>query len=156
MARTDSKWKTGVGGAFIQTISPTGYDVLINGVDKYLNFGSISGETGYGFRDNAGVMEFKDSSGAWAPFGTGGGTADSFETVSKNLTAYDYVIDYTIDGDIDFITYDLGGGMSIIKTFNYTSGDITSIVLSDDTPAGISLTKTITYAGGNVDNVVYS
>ena len=84
-----------------------------------------------------------------------GGLSESFETVSKNLKAYPYTITYS-GGDIDTITYDLGGGMSIIKTFGYTSGDVTSITLSGDTPGGIDLIKTISYVGGAVDNVVYS
>lgn len=84
-----------------------------------------------------------------------GGLSESFETVSKNLKAYPYTITYA-SGDIDIIVYDLGGGMQITKTFGYTSGDVTSITLSGDTPNGIDLIKTISYVGGAVDNVVYS
>lgn len=84
-----------------------------------------------------------------------GGT-EYFESVSKNIKSYPYEFTYTGGGDIDYITYDLGGGQSIIKTFNYTSGDITSIVLSGDTPGGISLTKTLSYMSGNIDNIVYT
>lgn len=83
------------------------------------------------------------------------GSTDYFETVSKNLKSYPYEFTYS-GADIDFITYDLGGGLSIIKTFNYTSGDITSIVLSGDVPGGINLTKTLSYISGNIDNVTYS
>ncbi len=84
-----------------------------------------------------------------------GGT-EYFESVSKNIKSYPYEFTYTGGGDIDYVTYDLGGGKSIIKTFNYTSGDITSIVLSGDTPGGISLTKTLSYMSGNIDNIVYT
>lgn len=45
MARRDELWNI-VNGTYIKTIKPTGYDVLINGTDKYLNFGSISGTSG--------------------------------------------------------------------------------------------------------------
>ncbi len=155
MGRKDTLWNTR-NGTYIETVKPTGYDVLINGTDKYLNFKDISGEDGYGFRDNAGVIEVKNESGAWVPIGSGGGLSSSFETVSKNLVAYPYEISYTVDGDVDFITYDLGGGLSIVKTFNYTSGDITSVVLSVNTPVGIDLTKTFSYVDGNVDSVIYS
>ena len=79
----------------------------------------------------------------------------TFETVSNNLRVYPYTITYS-SGDIDTIVYDLGGGMQIIKTFGYTSGDVTSITLSGDTPSGIDLVKTISYVGGVVDNIVYS
>mgnify|MGYP003423209932 CR=1 FL=1 len=84
-----------------------------------------------------------------------GGLSESFETVSKNLKAYPYTITYS-GGDIDTITYDLGGGMSIVKTFGYTSGDVTSITLSGDPPVSIDLVKTISYVGGAVDSVAYS
>ena len=35
----------------------------------YLNFGATDGATGYGLRDNAGTVEFKNSTGAWAAVG---------------------------------------------------------------------------------------
>jgi len=81
--------------------------------------------------------------------------SNTFESVSKNLNSYPYVITYS-GADINYITYTLGGGLTIVKTFNYTSGDITSIVLSGSTPSGISLTKTLAYSGGNVSSITYS
>lgn len=42
--------------------------------NNYFNWGSTSGTSGYGIRDNSGVMEFKNSGGAWTGFGSGGGT----------------------------------------------------------------------------------
>lgn len=38
----------------------------------YLNWGAVDGTLGYGFRDNAGTMEVKNSAGAWAAIGGGG------------------------------------------------------------------------------------
>lgn len=75
MARTDDQWEPGVDGTFIQTISPSGYNILINGSNKYLNFNSISGSSGYGIRDNGGTMEFKNSGGSWAALGSGGSSS---------------------------------------------------------------------------------
>ena len=83
------------------------------------------------------------------------GSISSFEAVSKNLNSYDYAINYS-GGDVSDIVYDLGGGLQITKTFNYTSGNVTSVVLSGDTPSGISLTKTINYSGGDVSSISYS
>ena len=80
---------------------------------------------------------------------------EEFETVSKNLKSYPYVLTYGVDG-IDTITYDLGGGQSVVKTFNYTLGVLTSIVLSGNTPSGIELTKTLSYTGADLTGVVYS
>jgi len=75
MARTNNLWE-GVSGSAtlaIKTIAPSGYDILINGSDHYVNFNSTVGSSGYGFRDNAGTMEVKSSGGAWATFGSGSG-----------------------------------------------------------------------------------
>lgn len=80
------------------------------------------------------------------------GSSNSFETVSSNLSAYNYVINYNMSGDISSIVYSNG----ITKTLNYTGDDITSIVLSGSTPSGISLTKTLTYTSGNVTGITYS
>ncbi len=72
MSRTESLWQEREGG-YIETSNPSGLNILIKGTDKYLNFNAVSGSLGYGFRDNDGVMEFKDLGGTWAPFGSGGG-----------------------------------------------------------------------------------
>lgn len=77
---------------------------------------------------------------------------DSFETVSANLSAYDYEVNYNGNGDVSSIEYSNG----VIKTFNYTGDDITSIVLSGSTPSGISLTKTLTYSSGDIIGVAYT
>lgn len=80
---------------------------------------------------------------------------EEFETVSKNLRSYPYALSYGVDG-LSSIVYDLGGGDSITKTFNYTLGVLTSLVLSGDTPSGVSLTKTLSYTGDDLTSVTYS
>ena len=84
-----------------------------------------------------------------------GSLGEEFETVSKNLKSYPYTLTYGVDG-IDTIVYDLGGGLSVTKNFNYTLSVLTSIVLSGDTPAGIELTKTLNYTGVDLTSVTYS
>jgi hypothetical protein len=42
--------------------------LAIYGSNGYLNFGTTLGTSGYGIRDNGGVMEFKDSGGSWTTF----------------------------------------------------------------------------------------
>lgn len=116
--------------------------------DKRIGFGSMIKEAP---KDN---KYYARKNREWVEVVTGG--TEYFESVSKNIKSYPYEFTYTGGGDIDYVTYDLGGGQSIIKTFNYTSGDITSIVLSGDTPGGISLTKTLSYMSGNIDNIVYT
>lgn len=43
----------------------------LTGTDAYLNFASDLLASGYGFRDNAGVIQFKDSGGVWSDITTG-------------------------------------------------------------------------------------
>ena len=78
-----------------------------------------------------------------------------FEVISKNLKSYPYIIEYDSDL-VDRIVYDLGGGLQIIKTFNYTLDALTSIVLSGDVPDGVMLTKTINYELGVITSIEYS
>ena len=40
-------------------------DIFAEGSNRYLNFGTATGTSGYGFRDNAGTLEFKNSGGTW-------------------------------------------------------------------------------------------
>lgn len=73
-ARTDALWDYLSGGNYMTpNASSSGVNLLIQGSNKYLNFNTVTGSSGYGFRDNAGVMEFKNSGGAWTGVGTGGG-----------------------------------------------------------------------------------
>lgn len=95
------------------------------------------------------------SNGTGIYWSSGGGLSDSYETVNKNLKAYDAVYAYT-SGILSTITYSIPPSSTIVKTFNYTGGILTSIVLSGATPGGIDLTKTFNYSGGLLANVVYS
>ena len=47
-------------------------DAILSGTNNYLNFGSTYGPAGYGFRNNNGAVEYKNSGGSWG--GVGGGT----------------------------------------------------------------------------------
>lgn len=81
----------------------------------------------------------------------GGGAADSFETVNKNLSAADATFSYS-GGQIDSIAYVNG----ITKTFTYGPDGPTTIVLSGSTPGGIDLTKTLAYSAGQLSSFTYS
>ena len=61
-------------------------DFFLEGSNRYLNFGNATGTAGYGFRDNAGVLEFKNSSGSWTTFSTStaSGVAGPSFSVNKN------------------------------------------------------------------------
>lgn len=82
------------------------------------------------------------------------GFLDTFETISLNINSYNKVINYDLDGNIDTIEFDLNPG-TITKTFNYLDGNVSTIILSGDTP-DIQLTKTFTYTDGNVTSVEYT
>jgi hypothetical protein len=79
---------------------------------------------------------------------------ETFETVSKNLKSYPYVLNYT-GSQLTSIVYTLPAG-SITKTLNYAGTKLTSIVLSGSTPLGINLTKTLTYSGSTLTGVSYA
>jgi hypothetical protein len=86
--------------------------------------------------------------------GATGSFADTFETVSKNLKAWSPTFAYS-SGVLSTITY-THAAQTIVKTLNYTTGKLTSIVLSGDTPEGISLTKTLAYTGDDLTGIAYS
>jgi hypothetical protein len=52
------------GGLGVNALAVFG-NAIVSGVSRYLNFGTTVGTAGYGIRDNNGIMEFKDSGGAW-------------------------------------------------------------------------------------------
>lgn len=124
MARTEDFWETGVGGTYLQTIAPLGFDILINGTNKYLNFNSTSGSTGYGFRDNNGVMEVKDDAGSWTAFAdlaTPGGADTSIQF--NNNGAFDGF--GTWNGSLlDLGPYSFSGASMITDQFISLTGDI--------------------------------
>ena len=43
-------------------------NAIFSGSSRYINFGNVSGTSGYGFRDNGGTLEYKDSGGSWTTF----------------------------------------------------------------------------------------
>lgn len=54
----------------------------------YLNFSTTAGTSGYGIRDNAGTMQFKNSGGSWADLGSGGGGGSSQWTTNAGEGIY--------------------------------------------------------------------
>lgn len=141
-ARTDQVWDNF--GTYTKTTSPSGLDVLINGLSKYLNFGSTVGTSGYGFRDNAGSIEFKHSGGSWAAIGTGGGGGGSATTTINGMATSSFTFaagnKLTVASSSgNTITYSLT--TSSISQFLNDSGYVTS------TGSGLS--------GGIVNQVLF-
>lgn len=87
-ARTQSSWLFDSAGYIFPAQNTV--DVLISGTNRYLNFGTFSGSSGYGFRDNSGTMEFKNSGGNWTGIGSGGGgggsAAGTFSTTTSQVS----------------------------------------------------------------------
>lgn len=99
------------------------------------------------------VQGGRGPAGAQGP--TGPEYTETFETISKNLKGYPYALAFE-SGKIKTITYNLGSGLAIVKTFTF-SGDLLSVItLSGDTPNGISLNKSLTYTGTTLTGVIYS
>lgn len=83
--------------------------------------------------------------------GGGSGIADTFETVSKNLSAAGAVFGYDA-GELVTVTYSNG----VIKTLAYSPTGLDSVTLSGNTPSGIPLVKTFTYSGSDITGFNYS
>lgn len=100
-ARTQSSWLFDSTGYIFPAQAPV--DVLISGTNRYLNFGTFSGSSGYGFRDSSGTMQFKNSGGSWTAFGSGGGGgggAGTFGTTTSNVSGE--LINYPLN-DTDIV-----------------------------------------------------
>jgi hypothetical protein len=61
------------GMSFNKTLFVTGG--LIYSASSYQNWGSVTGSSGYGLRDNAGTIQFKHTGGDWANIGSGTGSS---------------------------------------------------------------------------------
>jgi hypothetical protein len=97
------------GGTTLAAISSAGYFRAPAG--GYYNFGSTSGSTGYGLRDNGGTIECKNSSGSWVACALGGGGGGS-----SGAAGADYQIQYNVGGALTAdsgLMYDGAGQMSI-------------------------------------------
>ena len=60
------------------------------GSNAYLNFGPTTGDDGYGIRDNAGILEFKNNGGSWASlqniiYTLVGSSTDPWTTSGSNI-----------------------------------------------------------------------
>ncbi len=62
--------------------------LALSGSNSYLNFGAVLGATGYGIRDNAGTLQYKDSAGSWTNLSSSSGawTSSGGNTYLNTLT----------------------------------------------------------------------
>jgi len=110
MSRTEGQWIKGIG-----FISPNeNIPVLLR--NSYLNFGgSVIGDAGYGFRDNGGIMQYKNAAGAWTDFSAGGGSGMFVETPSGTVNSSN--LNFTVTVVPKFIITDSG---IYIEGFGYS------------------------------------
>ncbi|MBI5126828.1 phage integrase SAM-like domain-containing protein, partial [Candidatus Roizmanbacteria bacterium] len=100
---------------------------------SYINFGDTDGTTGYGFRDNSGNIEFKNSAGSWTGIGSGGGdswwtmTAGGLYPVNSTLDAF---IGGTATSSAKFAFLNVNSGVptasiagSLANVSTYITGD---------------------------------
>ena len=138
----------GMGGA---SGSPLliGLNARISGAapsEQYLNYGDTDGTSGYGFRStNAGIMEFKNSGGAWTIFGSGGGGSsedadwvdgnDKLKTTSSvSIDSSDRFVDGIGNDDAYFFVS--GGIGSITPSYLLAHGRATSVFGGDLVTSG--------------------
>ncbi len=110
MSRTEGQWIKGIG-----FISPNeNIPILLR--NSYLNFGgSVIGDAGYGFRDNGGIMQYKNLSGAWTDFSAGGGSGMFVEIPTGTVNSSN--LNFTVTVVPKFIITDTG---IYIENFGYT------------------------------------
>lgn len=82
--------------------------------------------------------------------------AETFETVAQGLKGYPFTVSRS-GGAVSSITYDIGGGQTITKTFSRdANGAVQTITLSGDLPVGIDTIKTLGREGdGRIAGVGY-
>ena len=150
--RTGGEW-TNIAG-HIEPTNSLGVNVLIKGINKYLNFNTVSGILGYGIRDNGGTIEYKDSGGSWVEFGAGSGDmlASVYDPTEVEGDAFD--MDNMVEGTSKILT---SAERTILSnTSNTNTGDNTvSGTLLDLTGDTLSInegtltdTKICTYEAG--------
>jgi len=99
LTATSTLFLTANGRLGVSTSSPLSAfdiygDLILSGANRYLNFGDTSGTGGYGFRNNSGVMEVKNSGGSWSVFGSGGGGSSFFSSTTDSLAIFPNVLSY--------------------------------------------------------------
>lgn len=130
------------GGSYIAPSSPLGYDFLLAGISRYLNFNSTVGSSGYGFRDNSGTLQFKNSGGSWTDFGSGSGVSfgseDQIPVTNATTDDFDYSDELVFNGST-LIVGDGGGNGSHTIGGNTVQSNIEAHSEGTDDLGGISI-----------------
>ncbi|MCG2696417.1 FG-GAP-like repeat-containing protein, partial [Candidatus Parcubacteria bacterium] len=112
-------------------------DALLEGSNRYLNFGTATGTAGYGFYDNAGTIQLKHASGAWGnlPNLVASGTAGYipyFATNGNALTATSALF-VASDGKIGIGTTSPSAKLDIWGNLNVATGTVPTLYVDTAT-----------------------
>ena len=97
------------------------------------------------------------TTGARGPTGNTGNTGSfvtTYETIAKNLSGYPYTMNYSANVLISTV-YTTPSSSTITKSFNYSSGILSSIVITGDSLSN-TYTKIFTYTNGLISSVGYT
>lgn len=123
------------------------YALAINGANGYLNFNTTTGSGGYGFRDNAGSMEYKDNGGPWTTISGGVG--------SHTITSHSDIVDATgaqieeLTGGGDTTLHD-HDGISENTTHRGSDGSDHTFIDQDVTNGSTPVFTATNITGGNI------
>ena len=134
MAREIGFWKKS--GTYITPAITGGTDILVRGANKYINFDSDTGDSGYGIRDNAGTIEIKSFGGSWAAVATGGGESNT----ASNLGGGEGLYASKIGVALNFKSLVAGTGISL-------GSDGNEVTITNTGGAGSGEANTITNVG---------
>ncbi len=136
--------KVGIGTTTPLSALTLGGDLLLgsSSAEKYINFGYTSGTSSYGFRDNSGTLQFKNSGGQWVDIGSAGssGALGSMSDVTVSDPAYGDLLMYNggtwenvATGTLGLMSADVTAGLSDnhLAVWNITSGVFEDSLFSD-------------------------
>jgi hypothetical protein len=155
------------GGLGVNSLAVFGNSLLggSTGSNAYLNFGPTSGTNGYGIRDNAGLLEFKNFGGSWSSIqatvfnlvgGTGSwatsGTNDIHNTNTGNVGIK--TSSPTAPLTVRQVNDTQGGGNAGLRVENTSGAGITQILTGGDNASyifnGVGSNYLMISSNGNV------
>lgn len=99
-------------------------DAILEGSSRYVNFGSTVGTSGYGFHDNSGILQFKNSGGGWTNIAT---STDNLVEGLSNLYYTDTRSRAAISNSVTGLAYSTStGAFSIETAYNIPLGASTT------------------------------
>lgn len=118
----------------------------------YINWGDVDGVTGYGLRDNSGVIEFKNTSGAWSPIGA---STTSYWTLSNGAlfpvnSTLDTLIGGTASSSAKFAFLNVNTGTPVASI----SGNLANVAtyLTGDGTLGTTSRRSLTLGNSSTYN----